>query len=139
VVAALAAAAPADAGKRSHKASGIAGTVVNTTCPGPCADPQPPAPAYTGPGLTVEVRRASDSGLVATRTPTDGRFRVRVKRGIYDVTATVSEPEPPPPSTIQPQETTALARCWQGDSEPIRVRRHRFTRVELKVQNICIV
>ena len=127
-------AAPANAGKRSgHGPSGIDGTVFNSTCPGPCIYPPPPQPQYTGEGLTVQIRRAGDGTLVETLNPTDGRFRVRVRRGFYDVSATAAQPQPTPQGRAIPQS------CWQGDSQRVKVRRHRFTHVELHVQNACVL
>lgn len=130
-----ASAAPADAGRKpSGKGpSGVEGTVSNTTCPGPCVQPAPPAPAYSGDGLTVRVRRAGDGALVASAAPSDGRFRIKVKRGLYDVSATVTQPTP-----IQPAPAS-MQSCWQGDSQRVQVRRHRFAHVELHVQNVCIL
>lgn len=125
----------AEAGSKRKRPSGIKGTVVNSTCYGPCVYPQPASPAYTGNGLTVEVRRASNGVLVATRQPTDGHFRVKVKRGLYDVTASVGEAVPTP----TPQAGSVVMPCWQGETKRVQVRRHRFTQVELHVQNVCIV
>jgi hypothetical protein len=126
---------PADARKHhSHKPSGIKGVVLNSTCSGACMDPPPPAPAYTGGGLTVTVTRVSDGAMIATSQPTDGHFRFRVKRGLYRVTAEVA---PQPAST--PQSSAMPANCWEGDSQEAQVLRHRFTHVELHVGNVCIV
>jgi len=106
----------------AHRPSGIEGAVVNTTCPGPCIYPPPPAPLYAGDGLTVEFRRLKDDVLVAVRHPTNGHFRARLKRGRYDVSASV-----------------AGGRCWQGDTAQVKVRRHHFSHVDLSVQNTCVV
>jgi hypothetical protein len=126
---AVALAAPAQAGK-GKRPSGIEGKVTNSTCQGPCIYPPPPAPTYTGDGLTVQVRRVADGRLMATVTPTDGTFRVKVKRGLYDVSASVTQPTP---------QAAAPGACLQGDTERVRVFRHRFTHVELQVGNVCIV
>ncbi len=144
LVAALA--TPATAGKRhNHKPSGVKGVVLNSTCYGACAEPPPPAPPYTGP-VTVTVRRASDGVLVASRETSDGYFRIRVKRGHYDVSAI-----PPNPPSCQPQPgqvcpagsgaqgSAMIAPCMTGETKRVQVRRHRFTHVELHVQNVCIV
>jgi hypothetical protein len=131
---AFALAAPAQAGK-GKRPSGIEGKVTNSTCAGPCIYPPPPAPTYTGDGLTVQVRRVSDGELMATLTPADGTFRVKVKRGLYDVSASVAQPTPQP----QPTPQAAPGACWSGDTERVRVFRHRFTHVELQVGNVCIV
>jgi hypothetical protein len=135
-VAVLAAAVPAQAGQQNAKRhSGIKGVVLNTTCYGPCAEPPPPAPAYAGSDLTVTVTRVSTGATVATQQPADGHFRFRLKRGLYRVTAAISPT--PQPGPVQPQAMPPS--CWQGDSQEARVHRHRFTRVELHVGNVCIV
>jgi hypothetical protein len=139
-------AAPAQA-SRHHKGkhhAGIKGVVLNSTCYGACAEPPPPAPTYTGP-VTVTVRRASDGSLIASREISDGHFRIRVKRGRYDVSAA-----PPNPPSCQPQpgqvcpaggsaQPAVIAPCLSGETRRVKVRRHRFTRVELHVSNVCIV
>jgi hypothetical protein len=120
----------------SHKPSGIRGVVLNTTCSGACAEPPPPAPPYTGSGLTVTVSRISDAAVVASSQPTDGHFRYRLKRGHYQVRAAINEltaqPGPSPQVVMPPN-------CWMGDSREATVRRHHFTYVELRVGNVCIV
>jgi hypothetical protein len=127
-------AAPA-AAKKQRRPSGIVGTVVNSTCYGPCAYPQPASPPYTGGGLTVEIRRAADGALVASRQPSDGHFRAKVKRGLYTVSAIISQVTPTP----TPQSGAAVTPCWQGDSKQVRVFRHRFSHVELQVTNACVL
>jgi hypothetical protein len=140
-------AAPAEAGKRhhhKHNAAGVKGVVLNSTCPGACAVPPPPAPLYTGT-VTVSVRRASDGVEVASQAPSDGHFRMRVKRGTYDVRATPPTVPPcePTPQTVCPLATRAepaiVLPCMTGETKQVKVKRRRFTRVELHVQNICIV
>jgi hypothetical protein len=136
-------AAPADARKRHHKPAGVKGVVLNSTCPGPCAQPSPQAPPYTGP-VTITVRRASDGRLVASREINDGHFRIRVKRGQYDVSATPPNPPSCPPEQVCPaqsggQSKEMIAPCLSGETKRVQVRRHRFTRVELHVQNVCVV
>ncbi len=126
---------PAVTKQKPKRPSGIYGTVVNSTCYGPCAYPQPGSPPYTGGGLVVEIRRAADGTLVASRQPNDGRFRAKVKRGLYTVTALVSEVAPAP----TPQSNRAAMPCWQGESKQVQVFRHRFSPVELHVTNACIV
>jgi hypothetical protein len=138
-------ATPAEAGKRHHhKRSGVKGVVLDSTCPGACAEPPPPPPTYTGP-VTITVRRVSDDALVASRDINDGHFRIRVKRGQYDVSAV-----PPNPPSCQPQpgqvcpaeggaQPAVIAPCLTGETKRVQIRRHRFTRVELHVQNTCIV
>jgi hypothetical protein len=129
--------ASAEAKKRhNHKPSGIDGVVLNTTCSGACAEPPPPAPAYTGSGLSVTASRISDAVTVASSQPTDGQFRFRLPRGHYQVSAMVNELTPQPlsggPIAMPPN-------CWMGDSKEATVRRHHFTYVELRVGNVCIV
>jgi hypothetical protein len=155
----IAAAPPLAGAHRSHKPSGIAGTVFNTSCPGPCA-PSASAPPYTGGDVTVTVRRVRDGALIASVMPTTGHFRIRVKHGRYDVSATVPATPPcgpvpvgakvtcPPPcgpvlvgaKIACPVAARAIQPCpTTGDSARVAVRRHRFTHVELHVRNTCIV
>jgi hypothetical protein len=135
-VAVLATAVPAEAGhQKAKRPSGIKGVVLNNTCYGPCAQPAPPAPAYTGSDLTVTVTRVADGALVGTQSPSDGHFRFRLKRGLYRVTAAIAPT--PQPGPVQPQAMPPS--CWQGDSQEARVYRHRFTRVVLYVGNVCVV
>jgi hypothetical protein len=138
-------ASPATAKKhRSHKPAGVAGTVLNSTCPGACQEPPPPEPAYAGP-LTITVQRASDGRQVASQATDDGRFRIRLKRGLYNVSSV-----PPTPPTCEPQpeqvcpltgaQGAAIVRpCLQGETKRVAVRRHHFTQLELHVSNVCIV
>jgi hypothetical protein len=154
----IAAVPPLAGAHRSHKPSGIAGTVLYTTCPGPCAQPGT-APPYTGSDLTVTVRRVRDGALIASVRPTTGHFRIRVKRGHYDVSANVPATPPcgptpagakvacPPCGPVPvgakiacPVAGAAIQTCpTTGDTARVAVRRHRFTHVELHVQNACIV
>jgi hypothetical protein len=113
------------AGGASGWGSGIKGVVVDTTCAGPCRYPPPPPSPYTGDGLTVKVRRLPTHHLVATRHPTDGRFRVAAAPGRYRVSARVG----------QPGERS----CWSGEAKRVRVRDGRFRRVRLHVYNACVV
>jgi hypothetical protein len=119
-----------------HKPSGIVGVVLNTTCSGACAEPPPPAPLYTGSGLTVTVTRIADATVMASSQPTAGYFRFRLKRGHFQVSAAINEfvaqSGPSPQIGIPPN-------CWMGDSKAATVRRHHFTYVELRVGNVCIV
>jgi hypothetical protein len=131
---ALLAVAPAHAGSL-HKHSGIKGVVLNSTCYGACQQPAPPAPPYTGSDLTVTVTRVADGAQVGVRHPSDGHFRFKLKRGLYRVTAAIAAA--PQPGPVQPQAMPPS--CWQGDSREARVHRHRFTRVVLRVGNVCIV
>ena len=139
-------AAPAEAGKHhrhKHKPAGVKGVVLNSACAGACAEPPPPQSPYTGP-ITISVHRESDGSLVASQATSDGHFRLRVKRGSYDISAV-----PPSPQTCQPTPTTVcpldagsraiIVPCLTGDTQRVQVRRHRFTRVELHVRNVCIV
>jgi hypothetical protein len=135
----------ADAKKRhSHKPAGVKGVVLNGSCPGACAEPPPPEPAYTGP-VTITVARASDGLQVASQATSDGHFRIRLKRGLYDVSSVPPNPPTcePTPETVCPAsgaDTKAIiAPCLTGETKRVQVRRHRFTRVELHVSNTCIV
>ena len=141
-VAALAA-APAEAGKRHHhKPAGVKGVVLNSTCAGACMEPPPPPPTYTGP-VTVTVRRASDGTQVASQAISDGHFKMRVKRGSYDVSSVPPNPPScqPTPQTVCPaqSQSAVIAPCMTGETKRVQVRRHRFTYLELHVQNVCIV
>jgi hypothetical protein len=140
--------ASAEGGKRhhhKHKPAGVKGVVLNSTCPGACAEPPPPAPLYTGT-LTVTVRRASDGTQVASQETTDGRFKIRLKRGAYDVSSVPPNPPPcrPTPETVCPlpaadQPAAIIVPCLTGETKRVQVRRHRMSHVELHVRNICIV
>jgi hypothetical protein len=132
-----------DGKKREHKSAGIRGVVVNGTCPGPCAEPRPIPPAYAGP-VTVTVRRVSSGALVASQETSDGVFRMRVKRGLYDVSASPPPPCIPTPTTVcpalgGPPSEAVVVPCLMGETKRVRVKRHRVTYVELHTQNICIV
>ena len=59
----------------SHKPPGVKGVVLNSTCPGACAEPPPPPPPYTGT-LTVTVSRAGDGMVIASQAISDGHFRI---------------------------------------------------------------
>jgi hypothetical protein len=154
-------AAPADAGKRhKHRASGVEGVVLNSTCPGPCTDPPPPPQPYTGE-VTITVKRSSDGATVASQLVSDGRFRMKVKHGLYEVSAAPTNPTspcqpqptaqticPPPcqptPQTVCPLQSASspaaiVAPCLSGDTKGVVIRRHHFTHVELHVTNTCVV
>jgi hypothetical protein len=137
-------ATPAGAKKHhNHKPSGVAGTVFNSTCAGACANPPPPEPVYTG-AVTITVTRASDGQQVASQAISDGHFRIRLKRGLYDVSSVPPNPPTcqPTPETVCPlgaQSAAVIAPCMQGETQRVQVRRHRFTHVELHVSNVCIV
>jgi hypothetical protein len=138
-------AAPAEAGRQGGHPSGIVGTVVSGTCPGPCVEPPPPPPVYSGPA-TVTVRRASDGGLVASQDVSDGQFKLRLKRGQYDVSAATPNPPPcqPRPGQVCPAESGSqsaaiIAPCLTGETKRVAVRRHHFTHVQLQVSNACVV
>ncbi len=138
-------AAPAGARKHhSHKPSGVAGTVLNSTCPGACAEPPPPEPLYTGE-VTITVTRVSDGRQVASQAISEGHFRLRLKKGAYSVSSVPPSPPTcdPTPQTVCPldqaQGAAIVRPCMQGETKQIQVRRHRFTHVELRVSNVCIV
>jgi hypothetical protein len=134
--------ATADAKKRHHHAAGVKGVVLDSTCPGACAEPPPPESLYTGP-VTVTVARAADGVVIASQAVSDGHFRLRVKRGLYDVSSVPPNPPTcePTPQTVCPLQASpaVVAPCLQGETKRVQVRRHRFTRVELHVSNTCIV
>jgi hypothetical protein len=130
--------------KHKPKPSGIKGVVLNATCAGACQSPPSPEPLYTG-SITVTVNRAIDGRQMASRQITDGRFRFRIKPGLYDVTAAVPTPPScePTPQTVCPldeaQPAAIVRPCVEGETKQVQVRRHRMMRVELHVQNICVV
>jgi hypothetical protein len=137
--------APADAKKRhGHKPAGVTGVVLNSTCAGPCAEPPPPEPVYTG-AVTVTVTRVSDGELVASQAISDGHFRMRLKKGSYDVSSVPPNPPTcePTPQTVCPlagSQSAAIVRpCLQGETKRVQVRRHKFAHVELHVSNVCVV
>lgn len=105
----------------------IKGVVRNVTCAGPCRVPPPPAPLYTGPGLTVTVKRLPSHDVVATLHPKDGRFAVEVGPGLYRVLARVEQPSP----STQPS-------CWQGSRRKVGLV-DQGARVRLTVRNRCVV
>jgi hypothetical protein len=126
-----------------HKPAGVKGVVLDGTCPGLCAEPPPPSPPYTG-SVTVTVARASDGTVVASQETGDGHFRMRVKRGAYDVSAVPPtmppcEPGPTIVCPAQAQQSAIVAPCMTGETQRVHVHRHRFTRVELHVRNVCVV
>jgi hypothetical protein len=126
-----------------HKPAGVEGVVLNSTCPGACAEPAPPAPTYTG-AVTITVIRVSDGQQVASQAISDGHFRMRLKRGPYDVSSVPPNPPTcqPTPQTVCPmgaQNAAVIAPCMQGETQRVQVRRHRFTHVELHVSNVCVV
>jgi hypothetical protein len=137
-------AAPAQAKKHHrHKPAGVAGVVLDSTCAGACQEPPPPAPVYAG-AVTITVTRASDGQQVASQPITDGHFRIRLKRGLYDVSSVPPNPPTcePTPDTVCPlsaQSPAVIAPCMHGDTQRVTVRRHRFAHVELHVSNTCIV
>ena len=139
-------ATPVAAGKHhrhKHKPTGVKGVVVNSTCPGACAEPSPPPPLYTGT-VTINVLRAGDGVLVASREIDDGHFRIRVKRGTYDVSAIPPSPPPcqPTPQTVCPlqaQGAAIIGPCMTGDTKRVQVRPHRMPYIELQMRNVCIV
>jgi hypothetical protein len=137
--------APADAKKhRSHKPSGTKGEVLNSTCAGACQDPPPPEPLYTG-DVAITAVRVSDSRQVASQAISDGHFKLRLKKGTYDVSSVPPTPPTcnPTPQTVCPMgqaQSAAIVRpCLQGETKRVLVRRHRFTQVDLHVTNVCVV
>jgi hypothetical protein len=152
-------AGPAEAGKRhhKHKPAGVDGVVLDSSCYGACVQPQAPPPVYPGT-VTVTVHRVADGATVAGSAVSDGHFRFKLQRGLYDVSSV-----PPNPPTCQPQPQAQqicpppctptkeivcplvkapeviVAPCLTGETKRVAVRRHRFTHVELHVTNACIV
>jgi hypothetical protein len=131
--------------KKRHKPSGVKGMVLDASCYGPCIEPPPPQPVYSGP-VTVTLRRASDGAVVASREVSEGHFRFRLKRGLYDVSSV--PPNPPNPPICPPgyvciqggsPSAVMIAPCLAGETKRVQVRRHRFSQVELRVTNVCIV
>jgi hypothetical protein len=137
---------PATAGATKHHAQkhpGVRGVVFDATCPGACAVPPPPQPVYAG-AVTVTVRRAGDGAIVASQAVSDGHFKLRVKRGSYDVSSVPPNPPTcdPRPGVVCSQDAgqAAIARpCLTGETKRVQLKRHRFTYVELHVTNVCIV
>ena len=107
---------PASAGQPS----GIRGVVLDTSCAGPCIVGQEPQP-YAGSDLRVVIRRLPGQGVVRRLSPKGGRFSNRLRPGLYRVNAYVN------------------GDCWQGEAKRARVRRDRFSRLTLHVQNTCIL
>lgn len=137
--------APAQAKKHhSHKPAGVAGVVLDSSCAGACQDPPPPEPLYAG-AVTVTVTRASDGQQVASRAISDGKFRIRLKHGLYNLSSVPPTPPTcdPTPRTVCPlaeaQPAAIVRPCLQGETKQVQVRRHRFAHVELHVSNVCIV
>ena len=130
--------------KHSHKPAGVEGVVLNSSCAGACQEPPPPQPVYTG-AVTVTVMRASDGQQVASRAISEGHFRIRLKRGLYDVSSVPPNPPTcePTPETVCPlagaRSAAMIAPCLQGDTQRVQVRRHKFAHVELHVSNVCVV
>jgi hypothetical protein len=137
--------APAEAGKRHrHKKSGVEGVVRDSSCAGPCAQPPPPEPVYTGT-VTIDVRR-TDGTFIASQSTSDGHFRLRVKPGTYDVSSVPPSPSPQPcpQGQVCPYERAqaspaVIMQCLQGETKRVTIRRHRFTQVDLHVANVCVV
>jgi hypothetical protein len=86
-----------------------------------------------------------DDALIASATPAAGRFRIPVRHGLYDVTVTVPATPPCGPAPVAskivcPMAAPSIRPCpTTGDTVRVGVHRHRFTHVELHVQNTCIV
>ena len=108
----------ADAGARAERASaldsGISGRVlVGPTCP---VQTQPPTPSCADRPLATAIRvmRLANGTVAArTRSGSDGRFRVRLRPGRYEVRAASGRPVP---------------RCG---SLRVTLRSHRFAHVTL--------
>ena len=127
-------AAPVAAGKRhhhKHKPAGVKGVVLNSTCPGACAEPPPPPPLYTGT-VTIDVRPCQRRG--AGGEPGDRR------RALQDPgrsgAATTSARSPRAHRRVsrrrrrsarcQAQGAAIIAPCLTGETKRVQVRPHRM-------------
>ena len=100
------------------KHSGVAGRVIDTTCPGPCT------PQVTNPGpfmgqATVVIRRLR-GGRVARVAVDESRFRRSLRPGRYRLTTRIDGP------------------CWRHDARKVRVEKGEFERLLLHVFNECL-
>jgi hypothetical protein len=92
----------------------------------------------------VTVQRTSDGTQVASQEVSDSRFRFKLPRGIYDVTAVPPTvfPPPCPPGLVciadPARPSVQIANCLAGESKRVQVRRHRFSHVDLHVTNVCV-
>ena len=95
--------------------------------------------------MTITVTRVSDGQQVASQAISDGHFRLRLKKGAYNVSSVPPNPPTcnPTPETVCPldqAQSPAIVRpCLQGETKQVQVRRHRFTHVDLHVSNVCVV
>jgi hypothetical protein len=126
---------------KSHMPSGVEGVVVLS--PPPCTAPcvQPLAEAVYAGAVTVSVTRPSDGTTVASQAITDGQFRLKVKKGVYEVSSVPPGPSPCPPNAICAGPIIGPGKdsgCLLGETTRAKVRRHRFTEVELHVTNVCV-
>jgi hypothetical protein len=111
------AATPGDGAQRKGKPSGIKGVVLATT----------PETA----GVMVTAIRVSTGRIVASVDPTGGRFRLPLRPGLYELTAT-GAPACSPELVCPPFVSMS---CVAGETRRVRVKRHRWSRVELR--NAC--
>jgi hypothetical protein len=126
VLGAMSVAESALAGTPTAPSSGISGEVRNTTCPGPCQDPPPPAPLYTGDGLVVKIRDRATHELFAVLHPKDGTFKVAAGPGAYHVRAYIHF------------KGDHHHSCWSGSHTNVGIV-DRGAFVSLTVHNDCIV
>lgn len=99
------------------KHSGVKGRILDATCRGPCgsvADPRP----YLGEA-TVAVRRRGGTYRDAADVHAS-RFRVPLRPGRYRIIARISDP------------------CWESATVRAHVRRGKFKRRQVFVQNTCV-
>lgn len=102
----------------------LRGVVLDSTCPGPCAQPPPPLPPYAGPNLVVSIRDLGTGEVLRRLRPADGRFSFRVPKGAYRVRAFVGG---------QPQPN-----CYVGSQRRVEVGDAKV-RVRLTIHNACVV
>ena len=103
---------------------GIAGRVVDKTCPGPC-EPGRDARPFAGDAV-VRVRSVPDRELVTTVPVKKGRFHAELSAGLYRFHV-IPYPDQPKP------------RCWQGSAKRAGVEAGQTRHLRLTVQNICVV
>lgn len=98
----------------------IEGTILDTTCFGPCVDGMEPVP-YTGQARVVITRRPGGRRIDALAPEPDGSFEVRLSPGRYMVEVRIEDP------------------CFEEDGRVLRVSRGGdIDRPELFVYNTCI-
>lgn len=102
--------------------SGVKVRIVDTSCYGPCVEGAE-HPLFQGEA-TVTIRDLGIDRRVAKVTVDDGRFRKRLRPGRYLLKPAVVEPG---------------RRCYEGETDEVRLRGGGFERARLEVFNTCIV